>query len=148
MLCAELKHLVVHTSARSAHRSAGNNSSAPNQSHGKPGPRGPGLLPHSPLLSNADSTGLPFFCVHLFQDLDLHGLVGHQPLQAPALLFQGSEPPRFVHFHPAKLALPSVIGLHPKIVLAQVATTVAPARTSVNITIFSSSLNRLFFMLF
>jgi RHS repeat-associated protein len=44
-------------------------------------------------------------------------LVRHQPLQAPALLFQTSQAPRFIHFHAPKLALPPVVGLHPNVVL-------------------------------
>jgi hypothetical protein len=32
--------------------------------------------------------GLPFFCVYLFENLDLDRLVRHNPFQAAALVFQ------------------------------------------------------------
>jgi hypothetical protein len=50
-------------------------------------------------------TGSPLFCVDLFEDVNLHGLVGHQPLQPRVLFFQGSEPLGFADFHPSELSL-------------------------------------------
>ena len=52
--------------------------------------------------------GPTIFCVHLLEDLHLHGQIGHQVLEPPVLLLQSPEPPRFGHVHSAVLLLPGV----------------------------------------
>src|SRR4029450_6420462 len=61
-------------------------------------------------------TGSPLFCVDLFENVNLHGLVGHQPLQPRVLFFQCSKPLGFADFHPSKLSLPGVVGARTDVV--------------------------------
>src|SRR4029434_10687875 len=68
------------------------------------------LLAHSSSPPAVLETGSPLFCVDLFEDMNLHGLVGHQTLEPRVLLLQRSEPLGFADFHPSKLSLPGVVG--------------------------------------
>src|ERR1017187_6798629 len=49
--------------------------------------------------------------VHLLEDLNVQGLVGHQPFQSPILVLQLLQTLGVAEFHPAELALPAVVGL-------------------------------------
>jgi hypothetical protein len=52
--------------------------------------------------------GLTIFCVHLFQNLDLHGLISHQPFQPAVLLLHRPQSPGLADVHPAILGTPFV----------------------------------------
>jgi hypothetical protein len=67
--------------------------------------------PSPPRPRAAALTRSPLFCQQILQDLDVQRLVGHHALQAPVLIFQGTEPLRLVDFQTAILAAPLVEGL-------------------------------------
>jgi hypothetical protein len=50
-----------------------------------------------------------FFCVYLFEDLDLHRLFGHHAFESRVLVFQGPQAPRLLYLHPSVLVLPLVL---------------------------------------
>ncbi len=62
-------------------------------------------------------TDSPFFCVDLFEDLDLQRLVSHYPFQSAVLILEGPQPARFIDFHPSVFSFPAIIGLLADIVL-------------------------------
>ena len=65
-------------------------------------------------------TGSPLFCVDLFENVNLHRLVGHQTLEPRVLFFffffQCSESLGLADFHPPELPLPRVVGRRADIV--------------------------------
>ena len=61
-------------------------------------------------------TGSPLFCVHLFENVNLHRLVGYQALEPPVLFFECSQPLGLADFHPSELSLPRMVGRHTDIV--------------------------------
>src|SRR5690606_10892823 len=72
--------------------SPGNGSTAPALAPGTTPTLLPSLLLRSSLPPAAWSTGLPFFCVHFFQDLVLNRQVRHQPFEPRVLFLQCSHP--------------------------------------------------------
>jgi hypothetical protein len=74
------------------------------------------LLPHSSSPPVVFQTGSPLSCVDLFENVNLHRLVGHQTLEPRVLFFECSESVGFAEFHPSKLPLPRVVGRRSDIV--------------------------------
>src|SRR5260221_13894714 len=77
-----------------------NSSNAPTPEPDRPEPRCSSLLPSDTSPPVVGSTDLPFFCVYLFEDLDLHRLIGHHSFESRVLVFQGSQLPRLLYLHP------------------------------------------------
>jgi hypothetical protein len=50
------------------------------------------------------------FAGDLFENVNLHRLVGHQTLEPRVFIFQRSESLRFADFHPTELSLPAMVG--------------------------------------
>jgi len=86
------------------------NSPSPVPAPDRPLPLCQNLLAHSSSQPVVLQTGSPLFCVDLFENVNLHGLVGHQTLKPRVLFLQRSEPLGFADFHPSELPLPRMVG--------------------------------------
>ena len=73
--------------------------------------RFPGSFRQCASLPVAGLTDSPFFCVDLFQDLDLHRLVGYYTLEPRVFIFQRPQPASLIDLHSPLLTLPPVVGL-------------------------------------
>src|SRR5713226_9751586 len=66
----------------------------------------PAVHPDQP--TGASLAGLPLFCQHHLQRVEVQRLLRHDLLQPPVLFLQLTQPPGLVHFHAPVLRLPVV----------------------------------------
>ena len=142
----KLQHFLAGAGSPGSIARCDSNSISPVPAHDRPLPLSQSLLEHSSSQPAVLQTGSPLFCVDLFENLYLHGLVGHQTLKPRVLFFQCSQPLGLADFHPSELSLPRMVSGRTDVMRRTDAFTGLPASASRNIPMICSSLNRLLFM--